>query len=397
MKLLYVVQRYGEAIAGGAEQHCREMAERMVARGHRVEVVTTCASSYVDWANTYPEGQSELNGVVVHRCPVAQPRDPLTFDRFNDRMSFGRGARPLAVQREWQRLQGPYSPALATWLERYATSFDCVVCFTYLYWTTEIALRLLGGIVPVVLHPTVHDERALRLSLFDEVFHAPDAFALSTPEEVSLIRRRFRFDPPGAVVGVGFDIGGADVDGFRDRYSLGDAPYLLYAGRVDRGKGAGDLVDFFAEYQRRHTLSDLRLVFVGELLMDLPGRDDIVATGFVSRERRDSALAGALALVQPSRFESFSMVLTEAFAHGTPALVEARNEVLLGHALRSSGAIPYQGFAEFECAVEMLYDDPALAQAMGRSGRRYAEREYTWDVVMDRYEALLNETISALR
>ena len=29
MRLLYVVQRYGETIAGGAEQHCREIAERM--------------------------------------------------------------------------------------------------------------------------------------------------------------------------------------------------------------------------------------------------------------------------------------------------------------------------------------------------------------------------------
>ena len=38
MRLLYVVQRYGETIAGGAEQHCREMAERMARRGHHVEV-----------------------------------------------------------------------------------------------------------------------------------------------------------------------------------------------------------------------------------------------------------------------------------------------------------------------------------------------------------------------
>ena len=40
MRLLYVVQRYGETIAGGAEQHCREMAERMARRGHHVEVAT---------------------------------------------------------------------------------------------------------------------------------------------------------------------------------------------------------------------------------------------------------------------------------------------------------------------------------------------------------------------
>ena len=57
MRLLYVVQRYGETIAGGAEQHCREMAERMARRGHEVEVATTCAQSYVDWADAYEPGR----------------------------------------------------------------------------------------------------------------------------------------------------------------------------------------------------------------------------------------------------------------------------------------------------------------------------------------------------
>src|SRR4051812_31793158 len=100
MRLLYVVQRYGETIAGGAEQACRELAEHMSARGHGVEVATTCAQSYVDWADSYPAGTSELNGVVVHRFPVPRPRD---FDRFgalNARMATDRNTRPLPVQRE---------------------------------------------------------------------------------------------------------------------------------------------------------------------------------------------------------------------------------------------------------------------------------------------------------
>ena len=29
---------------------------------------------------------------------------------------------------------------------------------------------------------------------------------------------------------------------------------------------------------------------------------------------------------------------------------------------------------------------------MGAAGRAYVEREYTWDAVLDRYEALLEET-----
>jgi glycosyltransferase involved in cell wall biosynthesis len=392
MRLLYVVQRYGETIAGGAEQHCREMAERMARRGHHVEVATTCAQSYIDWANAYEPGRSTVGGVVVNRFPVAAPRDNRRFNELNRRMVRGRGSRPMFLQREWMREQGPWSPDLVRWLEGRANRFDCVICFTYLYWTTWSALHALRGRVPLVLHPTVHDEPPLRLSLYDSEFRAPDAFALSAPEEIDLIRGRFHVDPPGEVVGIGVEVGSADPARFRASYGLGNLPYLLYVGRIDEGKGALALVDFFVAYKDRHPADELVLVLVGDDLIQIPERDDIVVTGFVDIQTRDDALSGALALAQPSFFESFSMILTEAFAFGRPALVQGRCEVLRGHALRSNAAIPYDSFAEFECALEMLRDDPALADAMGAAGRAYVEREYTWDVVLDRYEALLERT-----
>jgi glycosyltransferase involved in cell wall biosynthesis len=392
MRLLYVVQRYGETIAGGAEQHCREMAERMAKRGHHVEVATTCATSYADWADAYEPGRSEIGGVVVRRFRVGAPRDNVRFNELNRRMVAGRGSRPLFAQREWMRQQGPWSPELVAWLERDAGRFDCVICFTYLYWTTWAALHALRGRVPLVLHPTVHDEPPLRLSLFDAEFRAPDAFALSTPEEIDLIRGRFHFDPPGAVVGIGVEVGEADPERFRAAYGLGTAPYLLYVGRIDEGKGALALVDFFVAYKDRHPDDDLVLALVGDALLPIPERDDIVVTGFVDYQTRDDALAGALALAQPSFFESFSMILTEAFAFGRPALVQGRCEVLRGHAQRSNAAIPYDGFAEFECGLELLRADPTRADAMGALGREYVEREYTWDAVLGRYEALLERT-----
>jgi glycosyltransferase involved in cell wall biosynthesis len=392
MRLLYVVQRYGDTIAGGAEQHCREMAERMARRGHQVEVATTCAQSYVDWANAYEPGESIVGGVLIHRFRVAAPRESTRFNELNRRMVRGRGSRPLFLQKEWMREQGPWSPDLVTWLERDAKRFDCVICFTYLYWTTWAALDALRGLVPLVLHPTVHDEPPLRLSLFDEVFHAPDAFALSAPEELDLIRSRFGFDPPCEVVGIGVEVGPAEPERFRAAYGLGAKPYLLYVGRIDEGKGALALVDFFVAYKERHPTDDLALVLVGDDLIQIPERDDIVVTGFVDYQTRDDALAGAIALAQPSFFESFSMILTEAFAFARPALVQGKCEVLNGHAQRSNAAIPYDSYAEFESAVEMFRDDPALADAMGAAGRAYVEREYTWDTVLDRYEALLERT-----
>jgi len=64
--------------------------------------------------------------------------------------------------------------------------------------------------------------------------------------------------------------------------------------------------------------------------------------------------------------------------------------VLLGHAQRSGAALPYTGYIEFEAAVDALVRSPELADALGRAGRSYVEREYDWDVVLDRYENVLN-------
>ena len=87
MRILYVVQRYGEDIAGGAEQHVRAFAEQLTARDHAVTVLTTCASSYVNWGNTFPRGWTSCNGVAVYRAPVALARNPHLFGRFNARMN----------------------------------------------------------------------------------------------------------------------------------------------------------------------------------------------------------------------------------------------------------------------------------------------------------------------
>ena len=395
MRVLYVVQRYGEEIAGGAEQHARAFAERLAQRDHNVTVLTTCAQSYVDWSNAFPRGWSRINDVAVFRAPVAARRNHHLFGRFNSRLSNAPSLRPLALQREWMQMQGPYAPDVVPWLRHHARTYDVVVFITYLYWLTWAGLRECAGAVPTLLHPTAHDEPPLRLSIFEEVLRVPDAFAFLTLEEAELVRDRFPGSPPGEVVGIGVETDSpGDADAFRRRFGLGAAPYLLYVGRVDPAKGASELIDYFIAYKERNP-GDLRLVLLGELLVDDPSRPDVVVTGFVDEPMRNGALAGALALMHPSYFESFAMVLTEAFAQRRPALVQRRCTVLEGHALRSGGAIPYSGFAEFEAAVDRLHSSPELADALGAAGRRYVEENYVWDVVMERYERTLAQVAGA--
>lgn len=389
MRILYVVQRYGEEIAGGSEQHTRAFAERMVGRGHRVEVLTTTAVSYVDWSGAFPPGFSRCNEVGVRRVPVRQPRDGNLFGDFNSRMVLSRYARPLTMQREWMRMEGPDAPELVGFLRRRARDYDVVVFITYLYWTAWAGLQACAGSVPTILHPTAHDEPPLRFSIFDEVLRLPDALAFLTPEEEEIVQARFPGAPGGDVIGIGIDTQRPGrPDRFRARFGLGDAPYLLYVGRVDPSKGAAELLDYFDHYKQRNP-GPLRLVLLGEQVVEFERRSDLVVTNFVDEATRDDALAGMLALVQPSYFESFSLVLNEAFAQGRPALVQGRCAVLAGHAHRSGAAIPYSGFAEFEAALDLLLERRGLADAMGEAGRAYVTREYQWEHVLDRYERLL--------
>jgi glycosyltransferase involved in cell wall biosynthesis len=393
MRLLYVIQRYGPEVFGGAEYHCRQFATRLAIH-HDVEVLTSCAVSYVDWANVYGPGSESLDGVTVHRLPVAGPREDRYFALLNNTVRGPHRPIPGYLQREWIRVQGPYLPELAPWLREHTASYDAVIFFTYLYYTTWAGLPVAAGLAPTVLHPTAHDEPPLYLPLFETVFRHPAAFAFLTEEERDLVVERFHVDPLHEVVGQGIDM---DVEGdavrFRSRYGLGDDPFLLLVGRVDPAKGSDELFDFFVAFKNRNS-GPLRLVIVGEPVRPPPPHPDVVVTGFVDEQTKSDAYAAAAALVQPSYFESFSIVLTEAWAHRRPALVQGHCDVLRGQSLRGGGGLPYRGFGEFEAGVQLLLEQPELGVSLGERGRRFVERSYAWDTVLDRYEGLLGNVIA---
>jgi glycosyltransferase involved in cell wall biosynthesis len=350
--------------------------------------------SYVDWANVYQPGTSELAGVTVHRLPVDRPRDNELFNALNVRVNAGLRPTPLHLQRAWMDLQGPHLPELPGWLESRAGGYDAVVFYTYLYWSTWAGLAAAGRRVPTVLHPTAHDEPPLYLAIYDLMFRLPTAMGYLTPEEARLVGDRFRLRRPSVTTGVGVDLSTTgDAGAFRRAYGLGDAPYLLYVGRLDPHKGTEELAAFFAAYKARRP-GPLKLVFMGEPIRPIEPHEDIVVTGFVDEDVKHDGLSGCVALMMPSYFESFSIVLLEAWVHGKPALVQGNCDVLDGQARRSGGALPYRSYGEFEEAVDLLLADDSLRTALGAAGRRYAEEHYDWDVVLGRYERFLARLVS---
>jgi glycosyltransferase involved in cell wall biosynthesis len=64
--------------------------------------------------------------------------------------------------------------------------------------------------------------------------------------------------------------------------------------------------------------------------------------------------------------------------------------VTRGHARRSRGGLWFRSYPEFAATVAWLQAHPQQADRMGRNGRRYVLHNYTWDLVLARFERLVH-------
>jgi glycosyltransferase involved in cell wall biosynthesis len=377
IKVGIVVQRYGPEVVGGAETLARDIAERLNASGFDVTVFTTTARDYITWKNEYKPGDSILKGVSIKRFPVPEERDIESFNRYSD-VFFGQEA-GQRDEAEWIRLQGPYCPDLVEGIKSAQSDMDVFLFFTYLYYPTIEGLKAVEK--PAVLFPTAHDEPPIYLNLMKEVFKRPDALFFLTGAEMEFVVKTF--NPPNrrVLVRTGTDIR-EDIDErlFRRSY-FQYAPYILYAGRIERGKGLEPVFEAYGEMKKRRLVD---FVLMGKKLMDIPAAGGIKYVGFVSEEEKLSAFKGALLSVQPSPLESLSITTLESFSQGTPVLVNRKSHVLCEHVGLSGGGFAYDSIDELLNRFYELYDNRKMRKEMGLKGYVYVKSCYSWDVVMDR-------------
>jgi glycosyltransferase involved in cell wall biosynthesis len=444
VRIAFIIQRYGAEVLGGSEHLCRLVAERL-ATTHDVEVLTSCAQSYLTWKNDYPEGADRVRGVTVRRFATTQTRDLESFNRYSDWIFNHQHTH--ADEMEWLKRQGPWCPGLIEHLRRHHQQFDVLIFFTYLYAPTVSGL----DVAPArsILVSTAHDEPAIRLEIFKDVFRKPAALCFLTESERRFVHAQFRDRPLiEDVVGVGVDLpqqhpyprmpvpaedespdtardkpldsaGGGLVDAarggpsgasngdggtdngqsarefpshllargavFRRRHRL-YGPIALYGGRIDPGKGCEELIQYFSEYAKEG--GDATLALMGVKMMSLPEDPFIRFAGLLTDRERMQALEAATVVVCPSPYESLSLLALEAMAVGTPVLANARSAVLVEHCTRSNGGLYYADRDEFVECLKLLVGDSALRAALGRNGREYVRRNYRWDVVLSKFERI---------
>ena len=267
MKIAFIVQRYGTEILGGSEYHCRLIAERLAER-HQVDVLTSCARDYITWRNEYPEGSDRVrrrhgaplrdDGNARHRpvqCLLPTGSSTANHSRQDEQ--------------EWLKRQGPWTPGLIEYLERHHHQYDVLIFFTYLYAPTVMGMRVAPQ--KSLLVPTAHDEPAIRLGLYKDLFSAAAGIVWNTEVERQFITSEFHLRTVVEdVVGCGVDLpeGEAITDdderenvapssretlaphlegpanAFRRRHRIHN-PFALYGGRIDPGKGCEELLEYF--------------------------------------------------------------------------------------------------------------------------------------------------------
>jgi glycosyltransferase involved in cell wall biosynthesis len=370
------------------------LSERMVALGHDVSVVT--ANMRYPWqvADTRIEPlgprRERVGGVPVlrlrHKAPAERWLARLRRWPVPGRGELRRWVRrlpPTTVERQLERilLRGPRRVVVAGGVDLYNVR-------------AAVAARRRRAF-PLVLVPTLHDDDpfsdpdAARAHL-----RAADAVVALTTHEARRMREEFGVDPRAihvSALGVDVPPGAPAAAGARE-------PLVVFLGRKAPEKGTLDLLQAMHRVWRR--IPQARVAFLGvawngherldEAIAALPAelRARVENPYGISEAQKARWLSRAACLALPSRYESFGIVICEAWMHGAvpvayglPALRCVIDEGVNGLLVRP-GDVAGLGDALLDVLA-----DPTRARALALAGGAKLRTEYTWDAAVRRFVA----------
>ena len=394
-KIGFVIPWYGENIPGGAEMELREVAGHLSEAGADVEILSTCIKDAAsDWSvNFHREGTEKTpKGVTVRRFKVKK-RDTAAFDAVNAKLMKG-----LAVSSGEEDIflsEMVRAPGLYDYMKEHSDEYSLFVFIPYLLGTTYNGAKLFPE--KSVLIPCFHDEAYAYISRYKELFPKTAGMIFNARPEAELAERLYSFSESGTktiVMGIGMDMDIVpDAEAFRRKYGI-DSPFIIYAGRKDEGKNVHTLVKYYSEYIKRRD-TGLKLVLIGggsiELPSELVKQGRIIDLGFVDLQDKYNGQAAAEFLCQPSRNESFSLVIMESWLCGRPVLVHSGCAVTRNFASESNGGLYFEDYFEFEGCTDWFLSNRDKAKQMGENGRSYVRSNFAWDVIVNKYMSFFRE------
>jgi glycogen(starch) synthase len=388
---------------GGGERYVYHLARTLVERGHRVTVVTSNARAEAD----FWRGRDQTLAVVVEQeddLRVVRCRLPGFKGGESALQAWRRSMIVLSTLPQDQtallsRMAQHLPPlhGLQSGMSYIDDTVEVIHGFNLSWehtlveaWRTARRQSL-----PLVVTPFAHvgTGRAARNLSMDHqrrlLLDANHVQALSATEREGLILWGVPEEQVD-VVGSGY-VPPAIVSDRRQRYGLSQR-YAIFIGRLTYDKGAMHAVEAVLALSRRG--GDLDLVLVGETTpafetfyarLTTAERQIIRPLGRVDEQEKHGLLAGAEALLLPSRADALGIVLLEAWSHakpviaaragGIPGVVEDNTDGLL---------VPFGDVRGIATRLRYLLDNPTVARELGQKGWHKATSDYSWPAVADR-------------
>jgi glycosyltransferase involved in cell wall biosynthesis len=363
-----------------------DLARQLARRGHQVTVCTTDA---LDRGTRLPKGEVEMEGVRVVRFP-----------NWSNALAF--------------HLKIFLPRGMRRWLDAHVRDFDVVHLFdarTMLNaWAADAAAR--AG-VPFLLSvwgslPRGDGWRALIKGRYDRR-HGPTqlgraaALLAQNEHEGQLyldyggVKDQVKLWPLGVDPA---EVSPLPMRGaFRAQHGLGDAPLVLFVGRLHELKGLDPLFRAFA----RGAPADARLVIVGRddgylararsLATELGIAARVTLTGGVyGKDVLPAYVDCDLFAITPTHFEETSLASLTACAVGRPILINDRCGIPWLKEFDAGVCVPHsvEGIA---AQLKELLTDGARLRTMGENARRMVEERFTTARIIDQLEGHYREAV----
>ena len=388
MGKVYIVTPWYGLFAGGGERAMRCIAETLSGAGKDVEILCSKSESpYLDWGEHQNLADEDVvNGLPVHRFRV-NTEDMSAYHRINVKMHQGE---PLTEDdKDAFFNSGMSSDALVEYVMQLPEDAT-IICGTY--YTAFGHQAVMAAKCRVILLPAFHDEPPFYFPQIGASIDRADAIMFLSEEERSLVMSSYarklwkkpaeRFPITGLPIPPRLPASetsqGANIPA---------TPYILYAGRIEEGKGVSQLLEWYSGI--RNQFKELSLVLIGSGQEHLLAGHPVDYRGFVDEQEKMRLMQGATALVHLSVNESFSYSMMEAWSCGAPVIVSRQSPVTRGHVYRSGGGIVCGSVTDFASALTTL-SDKDVRDRMGRAGAEYVRRRYDEDAFLDNLVGLVS-------
>ena len=389
-KIAFVIPWYAEKIPGGAEMETREVTKHLHQAGMNVEILTTCVREFVsDWnEDYYPEGIEIIQEIPVRRFKVRK-RDTRAFDEVN--LKLMNRIQPTEPEEKIFIREMINSPDLYAYIAEHKDEYTAFVYIPYMFGTTYYGIAQCPE--KAVMIPCFHDEAYLYMQIYKKLYPQVAGMIFNARPELELTEKVYDISNVEKIVmGIGMDVGLQTYpDDFRKKFKIQEK-FILYAGRKDSGKNVHTLLNYFGEFKKRNP-SDLKLVLIGGGEIHIPesAKKDTIDLGFVDIQDKYNAYGASEILCQPSKNESFSLVIMESWLCHRPVLVHDKCAVTKNFVQESNGGLYFNDYFEFEGCLNYFLHHPEESSIMGENGREYVMKHFDWNVITEKYRSFFEK------